>query len=88
LHLFFACDVIEALLDDFFVWFTNDPDFSFTRQEFFVGFNREGFNGGKNEILTLASQLVKKFIWDSKQRLCIPNSLHLKIHIKLEFESI
>jgi hypothetical protein len=88
LHLFFACDVIEELLNDFFVWFTSDPNFSFTRQEFFVGFNREGFNGEKNEILTLASQLVKKFIWDSKQRFCVPNLEHMKLNIKLELESL
>jgi hypothetical protein len=88
LHLFFTCELIEDFLTDFFVWFTNDHNFSFTRQEFFVGFNRDGFNSEKNEILTLASHMVKKFIWDSKQRFCIPNIQHMRLHIKLEFESI
>jgi hypothetical protein len=88
LHLFFMCELIEDFLNDFFVWFTNDQNFSFTRQEFFVGFNREEFNNEKNEILTLASHIVKKFIWDSKQRFCIPNNQHMRLHFELEFESI
>jgi hypothetical protein len=88
LHLFFGCEPIEALLNNFFRWFSNEPNFEFTRSEFFVGFNRNGFNTARNEILNIASHLVKKFIWDCKQRFCVPNIMYLKTHIKLELESI
>jgi hypothetical protein len=88
LHLFFMCNVIEGLLTNIFSWITGDNDFTFTRQEFFTGFNREGFCTAKNDSLTLVSNITKKFIWDSKVRFCLPNYQHLQITIKLELESI
>jgi hypothetical protein len=88
LHLFFMCDVIEGLLTNIFAWLMGDNDFTFTRQEFFTGFNREGFCSAKNDSLTLVSNLIKKFIWDSKVRYCLPNYQHLQITIKLELESM
>jgi hypothetical protein len=86
LHLFFMCDVIEGLLTNIFAWLMGDNDFTFTRQEFFTGFNREGFCSAKNDTLTLVSNIIKKFIWDSKVRYCLPNYQHLQITIKLELD--
>jgi hypothetical protein len=88
LHLFFGCEPVEDLLSNFFRWFSNDPNFEFTRSEFFVGFDRNGFSSARNEVLNIASHMVKKFIWDCKQRFCVPNIMYLKTHIKLELESV
>jgi hypothetical protein len=88
LHLFFMCEPIEELLSVFYRWFTNNVDFTFTRQEYFTVFDRNDFSVDENEVLTIVTKLVMKFIWDCKQRFCLPNINHLKTSIKLELESI
>jgi hypothetical protein len=88
LHLFFMCDIIEDILDDFYCWLSGDPDFTFTRQEFFTEFNRDNFCPAKNEVLTITGKLALRFIWDCKQRFCLPDLTHLKTSVKLELESV
>ncbi len=87
LHLFFSCTVVEQFLVDAFQWLVSDNSFTFSRQEYFTGFQRPDLNGSKNFILTTASNLIIKFIWDSKQRFCIPNLQHLKFSLVSDFET-
>ncbi len=85
LHLFFSCTVVEQFLVDAFQWLVSDNSFTFSRQEYFTGFRRPELNTSKNSVLTVASNLIIKFIWDSKQRFCIPNLQHLKYSLVSDF---
>jgi hypothetical protein len=88
LHLFLTCPSVEVLVENFFKWLCNDETFDFARQEFFVSFNRGDLSAEKNSILTVASKLLIKFIWDCKQRYCKPNLAHCKVSISMELNSI
>jgi hypothetical protein len=63
---------VENFLSISFSWLCSDENFYFTRQEYFTFFNRPGFSGEKNFLLTITSKVIMKFIWDSKQRFCLP----------------
>jgi len=80
LHLFFECRHIESLITNFYTWFLNtDAQRFVSKSEFFVGFNHENFI--VNKILHMVNLLVKKYIWDCKQRFTIPTIENLKSYI-------
>jgi hypothetical protein len=81
LHLFFACNVSEVFIEHIYSWILSEPA-NVSRQEFFVGFNRA--NHKINEALFLLSMLIKKFIWDCKQRFTLLNVEFAKTFIKEE----
>jgi hypothetical protein len=81
LHLFYSCRTSESFIENIFSWILGERA-NISRQEFFVNFNRP--NHKKNEALFLISMLVKKFMWDSKQRFSLPNIENAKIFIKEE----
>jgi hypothetical protein len=70
LHLFFACRTSENFIDEIFAWFLGERA-NISRQEFFVTFNRTDHR--KSEPLFIFSALVKKYLWDCKQRFSLPN---------------
>jgi hypothetical protein len=76
LHLFFACRISENFVDEIFTWYLGERA-NVTRQEFFVTFNRADHR--KNEPLFIFSALVKKYLWDCKQRFSLPNLENAKI---------
>jgi hypothetical protein len=88
IHLFCQCDRVSGLLEDMFQWLTNDNTFDFTRKELFTFFDRADLTYEKNTILTYASKIILKFVWDSKQRFCIPNINHCKITLEQEIGCI
>jgi hypothetical protein len=51
-------------------------------------FDRPTFSPAKNQILTVFSKLLLKFLWDSKQRHCLPCLIHGKIAISSEITSM
>ena len=77
-HLFFDCPTVEQLLSEFFSWILRENNRFLNRNEFFVGFNYESQN--KNSVLDYCTVIVKKYIWDCKQRFCIPSFHQLKIN--------
>jgi hypothetical protein len=85
LHLFFACPTSERFIESVFSWVLGEPT-NISRQEFFVHFNRPDHR--KNEALFLISALVKKYIWDCKQRYTLPNLNHAKIFLREEIKII
>jgi hypothetical protein len=85
LHLFFACPTSERFIESVFSWVLGEP-INISRQEFFVHFNRPDHR--KNEALFLISALVKKYIWDCKQRYTLPNLNHAKIFLREEIKII
>jgi hypothetical protein len=85
LHMFFSCSVSERFVEDFFSWVLSEPA-NVTRQEFFVSFNRPDHR--KNETLFLISALLKKYMWDCKQRFSLPNLQNAKIYLREELKII
>jgi hypothetical protein len=81
LHLFYSCRIAENFVESIFSWILGEVA-NISRQEFFVNFNRTDHR--KNDALFLLSMLIKKFMWDSKQRFVLPNIDHAKIYIKEE----
>jgi hypothetical protein len=88
LHLFAQCQVVDELVCNVFRWLTDDNAFVTSRKEQFALFDRADLNKEQNYVLTFVSKIVLKFIWDSKQRYCIPNLNHCKITIVNELESV
>jgi hypothetical protein len=85
-HLFFTCLQVENFMNTSFRWFTSDNLFEVSRKELFCYFSRVTLSDADNETLTIFSKLLLKFIWDSKQRFCLPVVDYLKITIKIELE--
>jgi hypothetical protein len=70
LHFFFMCGISEQLRERIFRAITGDINFSVSRQEFFVEFKH--VNNYQNEALQMTSILLRKYLWDCKQRKTIP----------------
>jgi hypothetical protein len=85
LHLFFACPVSERFVEETFSWILGEPA-NISRQEFFVHFNRA--DNRKNEALFYISALLKKYMWDCKQRFTIPNTQNVKVYLRDEIKTI
>jgi hypothetical protein len=85
LHLFFSCSVSERFVEAIFSWILGEPA-NISRQEFFVSFNKPDHR--KNYALLIVSVLVKKYLWDCKQRYALPNLEHAQIFISEEIKII
>ncbi len=88
LHLMYDCEQVGGLIDSIFKWATDDNDFEITRKEYFAFFCRDGLADGKNFILTYVAKLVLKFVWDCKQRFCLPTINLCKMNLQREFECL
>jgi hypothetical protein len=71
-----------------FRWFSNDDQFEISRQEFFTHFDRHGLTPALNNVFTVLSKLLLKFLWDCKQRQILPVTDHCKISMVLEVKSL
>jgi hypothetical protein len=85
LHLFFTCLTSERFVEQIFTWILGEPA-NITRQEFFVSFNRPDHR--KNETLFIFCALIKKYIWDCKQRFSLPNLQNAKVYLRKEIKII
>ena len=83
LHLFYSCTVSEIFIERIFSWILGTAA-NVSRQEFFVNFSRADTT--KNETLFIISMLLKKFMWDCKQRFCLPNIQNAKSFIREEIK--
>jgi len=85
LHLFFSCPTSERFVEEAFTWVLGEPA-NISRQEFFVHFNRA--DNRKNEALFYISALLKKYMWDCKQRFTLPNIQNVKTYLRDEIKII
>ena len=88
LHLFFQCRHTEPVILGTLRWLI-DQDLIFNnlaRSNFFGTYNT-GLPA-RDFILQLASNLIKKFIWDCKVRFCIPTLQGCKDCLKGELDRI
>jgi hypothetical protein len=81
LHLFYTCNISELFIENIFSWILGEAA-NISRQEFFVTFNR--IDHRKNDALFLISMLVKKYLWDCKQRFALPILENAKVFIREE----
>jgi hypothetical protein len=88
LHLFYTCGITETFIENMFKCFADDNKFEFSRKEFFIMFDRPAYSSAKNQVLTVFSKLLLKFLWDSKQRYNLPCMVHRKIVISTEITSM
>ncbi len=71
-HLFYDCQTVSVVVDNIFKRLTNDNNFTVGRRDFFATFDYREFSIARNHILTIASKLVMKYIWDCKTRQTLP----------------
>jgi hypothetical protein len=83
LHLFFQCLPVENLITDFF---SDILGTTVSRQEYFGFPTRQ--NNHSNIILYYVSLLIKKYIWDCKQRQVLPSSDWLNEYFFSEFKTM
>jgi hypothetical protein len=72
LHLFSECEHVSELIERFFQRISRVPDFQISKREFFSTFERREFSFAKNWGLTITAKLLIKYIWDCRNRQCIP----------------
>jgi hypothetical protein len=82
-HLFFSCDTIENIRQDFFSWFRMDRNFIISRQEYFGVYNKNG-NEDENFIMFWTIKYFQYYIWLCKMRKTLPNLVHAKHFILKE----
>jgi hypothetical protein len=88
LHLFFQCRSTEPVVLGILAWFVNnDIEFErISRQNYFGTFNTDSIS--KNILMQLVCALIKKYIWDCKQRFCLPDLECGKDFLKEEMDRI
>jgi hypothetical protein len=84
IHLLYSCERISVLIDSIFKWVTDDNDFELSRKEYFCFFSRDDLTIEQNFILTFFVKTVLKFIWDCKQRFCLPVVNRCKTYLQQE----
>jgi hypothetical protein len=72
LHLFYECVHISTIVDDIFSRINSIDNFAYSRREYFSTFERREFSFAKNLVLTIASKLIMKILWDCKLRFAKP----------------
>jgi hypothetical protein len=75
LHLFYDCQPVELLRDEFYRYISDDRTLTVTRTEFFTNFGRP--NNFTNRALFLVTRLFIKFLWDCKVRKILPTQRHV-----------
>jgi len=87
LHLFYDCRHVENVLTAFYTWlFELENNYYVSRLEFFVGFTSENIH--RQRVLHIVNLLIKKYIWDCKQRFTVPGIVNLKLYILGELQRL
>jgi hypothetical protein len=87
IHRFFECPVTENILTEFYTWVLNSQEVRHvSRSEFFVAFNFE--NPNINSVFSIVNCIVKKYLWECKNRFSLPSIEHLKLYFKNETQNI
>jgi hypothetical protein len=73
LHIFYDCNPVAQTIDELFKRLTDEPDFQFSRSEYFTVFERRDYSYPKNYILTILAKLAISYVWECRNRKYIPN---------------
>jgi hypothetical protein len=73
LHLFYECRSVSSVIENVFCNITDNLDFRFSRREYFATFETREASCSVNSTLTIISKIVIKYIWDCRNRQCVPS---------------
>jgi hypothetical protein len=85
-HLFYDCQPVDQLRDEFYKYISDNQTFTVTRSELFTNFARP--NNFTNRALFLITRLFIKFLWDCKVRKILPTQRHVLSSITHELRVI
>jgi hypothetical protein len=89
LHLFYECQSVENLRIEFFKWCYNEvDDYVISRQELFLAQCEDGQFTSISLTKTVLAKFFLKYIWDCRNRFCLPNLDEAKEVVKLDIISI
>jgi exonuclease III len=89
LHLFYECPSVEDIRNLFFRWCYNmDDAYVISRQEFFLIQRSAGTLTGTTLIKSTLAKLFQKYIWDCRNRFCLPNLDSAKEIVSQEIKTI
>jgi hypothetical protein len=74
LHIFYECNPVSQTIEEFFKRLTDNPNFQFSRTEYFTVFERRDYSPSKYYILTISAKLAISYIWECRNRKYIPNT--------------
>jgi hypothetical protein len=74
IHLFYDCPSVEEIRDSFFRWcYNKNDDFVISRNDYFLIQCIDGSLNGTTLIKTVLAKVFLKYIWDCRNRFCLPN---------------
>jgi hypothetical protein len=89
LHLFYECPSVEDIRDSFFRWCYNmDDAYVISWQDYFLIQRIDGSLNGTTLIKTILAKLFLKYIWDCRNRFCLPNLDSAKEIVSQEIKTI
>ena len=89
LHLFYSCPQIEGVKDDFFRWAYREADNYFiSRNEFFLIQLNNGESNSTTIFKTIFAKFFMKYIWDCRNRYCLPQLDDSKGFLKSNIKTI
>ena len=87
LHLFFQCRNVEPIIENIYSEILGPEDFTnMTRSNFFGGFN--SVNPNKNWVLDIINLIIKKYLWECKQRKTLPSGINALTILNKKLEII
>jgi hypothetical protein len=89
IHLFYECPNVETVRDAFFRWcYNKENDYVISRQDYFLVQCIDGKLNGTTIIKTVLAKIFLKYIWDCRNRYCLPSLEDAKEITKQEMKSI
>jgi hypothetical protein len=91
LHLFYDCPSTESIRDEFFRWaYCEEENYSISRADLFlvqVSDNNNNVNS-TTIVKTVLAKLFLKYIWDCRNRYCLPTTIGCKETTVTEFKTV
>jgi exonuclease III len=89
LHLFYECPSVEEIRNAFFRWcYNKNDDYVISRNDYFLIQRIDGSFNGTAIIKTVLAKLFLKYIWDCRNRFCLPHLEFAKEVITQEIKTI
>jgi hypothetical protein len=89
LHLFYECPSVEEIKNAFFRWcYNKNDDYVISRNDYFLIQRIDGSFNGTAIIKTVLAKLFLKYIWDCRNRFCLPHLEFAKEVITQEIKTI
>jgi hypothetical protein len=91
LHLFYDCPSTESIRDEFFRWaYCEEKNYTISRADLFL-VQVSDINNSVNSttiVKTVLAKLFLKYIWDCRNRYCLPTVIGCRENIVAEFKTV